>query len=380
MLPDTHALGLDPGRLDTALTAACRAPSLHNSQPWRFRVGPDVIELWADPERVLAAADPEGREQRMACGAALLTLRLALRGFGVLPTVTVLPDRARPDLIAEVRRGGERPPSPEELRLLAAVPRRHTNRRPFADAPVTAGELTALQRAALDEGAWLHVVDDPTERVQVAELAVAAAQGPARRPGVRRRAQAVDGRHGGARRRRARHRGRSAPPTPGPVGAAGLRRLLGRHGHVRGAARGRRVTSHLSGRAARSAPGRPCRRCCSPPPRTAWRRRSSPSSSSCPARGNGCGAWCGAPSSRRRCCASGAASRCPRHRAGPSPRSSGPRWRRPEREPGRRARARRGGDAGRLADRALPGTPRRRPGPAAARRRPPRSAPACDGR
>ena len=93
MLPDTHALGLDPGRLDTALTAACRAPSLHNSQPWRFRVGPDG---------------------------------------------------------------------------------RHTNRRPFADAPVTAGELTALQRAALDEGAWLHVVDDPTERVQVAELAVAA--------------------------------------------------------------------------------------------------------------------------------------------------------------------------------------------------------------
>ena len=174
MLPDTHALGLDPGRLGTALTAACRAPSLHNSQPWRFRVGPDVIELWADPERVLAAADPEGREQRMACGAALLTLRLALRGFGVRPTVTVLPDRARPDLIAEVRRGGERPPSPEELRLLAAVPRRHTNRRPFADAAVTAGELTALQRAALDEGAWLHVVDDPTERVQVAELAVAA--------------------------------------------------------------------------------------------------------------------------------------------------------------------------------------------------------------
>ena len=175
MLPDTHALGLDPGRLDTALTAACRAPSLHNSQPWRFRVGPDVIELWADPERVLAAADPEGREARMACGgAALLTLRLALRGFGVLPHRH---RAARPRPAGPHRPGaprGERPPSPEELRLLAAVPRRHTNRRPFADAPVTAGELTALQRTALAEGAWLHVVDDPTERVQVAELAVAA--------------------------------------------------------------------------------------------------------------------------------------------------------------------------------------------------------------
>jgi nitroreductase len=173
-MPDTHTLGLDADQLRATLTTACRAPSLHNSQPWRFRVGPDVIELWADPERGLPAADPDGREQRMACGAVLLTLRLALRGLGVRPTVTVLPDRARPDLMAEVRRGGERPATPAELRLLAAVPRRHTNRRPFADVPVTAGELSALQRAALDEGAWLHVVDDPAERVQVAEMAAAA--------------------------------------------------------------------------------------------------------------------------------------------------------------------------------------------------------------
>ena len=32
------------------ITAAARAPSVHNTQPWRFRVGPDVVELWTDPE------------------------------------------------------------------------------------------------------------------------------------------------------------------------------------------------------------------------------------------------------------------------------------------------------------------------------------------
>jgi hypothetical protein len=107
-MPDTRTLGLDADQLGATLTTACRAPSLHNSQPWRFRVGPDVIELWTDPERAMPAADPDGREQRMACGAALLTLRLALRGLGVRPT-----GHARtswPRSAAEVS-GRQRPPS-----------------------------------------------------------------------------------------------------------------------------------------------------------------------------------------------------------------------------------------------------------------------------
>ncbi|MGI5132811.1 Acg family FMN-binding oxidoreductase [Pseudonocardia sp. CA-107938] len=168
------ALGLTSEDVVGLLTAAGRAPSLHNSQPWLFRVAPDVIEVWADPTRRLPAADPHGREQRLACGAALFNLRLALHGLGIRPLVTLQADRAYPDLIATIRYGGRKPPTPSQRDLLAAIPRRRTNRRPFTDQPVTGTELTALRRAAVEEGAWLHVVDDPDERAQLQDLSAQA--------------------------------------------------------------------------------------------------------------------------------------------------------------------------------------------------------------
>src|SRR6185436_5012412 len=122
------ALGLSPDQVASLLTAASRAPSLHNSQPWRFHVRPQVIELWADPERRLPAADPTGREQRLACGAALYNLRLALQGLGIRPLVTLHADGHHPDHLASVRYGGRRPSTPTQQQLLAAVAKRRTNR------------------------------------------------------------------------------------------------------------------------------------------------------------------------------------------------------------------------------------------------------------
>lgn len=168
------ALGLTRQQVNEVLTTAGRAPSLHNSQPWRFRVGPRSIALYADPECRLPAIDPDDRELRMGCGAALFTLRLALLGQGVRPLVTLLPDRAEPHLLAIVRSGGHREPTPEQRRLLAAVPRRRTNRHPFTDQVVTLPERYTLRRAAQEEGSWLHIVTDDHERARLRELAATA--------------------------------------------------------------------------------------------------------------------------------------------------------------------------------------------------------------
>jgi hypothetical protein len=50
---------------------AVLAPSSHNTQPWRFRVQNDTLELYTDPDRKLGVADPQDRELYMSIGAAL---------------------------------------------------------------------------------------------------------------------------------------------------------------------------------------------------------------------------------------------------------------------------------------------------------------------
>src|SRR5437588_11255882 len=65
-----------------AIEQACKAPSIHNTQPWRFRLAGGTFELYADTSRLVSGADPTGRELVISCGAALLNLRIALRQVG----------------------------------------------------------------------------------------------------------------------------------------------------------------------------------------------------------------------------------------------------------------------------------------------------------
>ena len=171
-IPET--LGLTPEKVEALLVTVGRAPSLHNAQPWRLRLDRDVIELHVDPDRRLPAADPDDRELRIGCGAALFNLRLALHGNGIRPLVTIFPDRDRPQLLATVRHGGGKPATPQQRRLLRAVPLRRTNRNPFVDEPVSRPEQAALRRAALDESGWLHIIDDPRRRPALREIAARA--------------------------------------------------------------------------------------------------------------------------------------------------------------------------------------------------------------
>src|SRR5512143_839636 len=90
---------------------AILAPSTHNTQPWRFVVTSDRIELWSDPSRLLPQIDPEQRQLFMSCGAALMNLRLAIRRFGHSERIQCLPDPRHPDLIARVSPTDAAPPA-----------------------------------------------------------------------------------------------------------------------------------------------------------------------------------------------------------------------------------------------------------------------------
>jgi nitroreductase len=160
----------------TALAAAASvggfAPSIQNTQPWRWRVHGTVLELKAVRERQLSITDPLGRMLTVSCGAALHHARVALDAEGVASTVERLPDRTVPDLLARITVTGPALVTHEAVRALQTIRIRHTDRRPVAPTVVPTDALEAVRQAAEAEGAHLHYLrpDD------VVELASAAAR------------------------------------------------------------------------------------------------------------------------------------------------------------------------------------------------------------
>ncbi|GAA1830930.1 Acg family FMN-binding oxidoreductase [Actinomadura chokoriensis] len=158
----------------TAVEDAVWAPSVHNTQPWRFGLHGARISLSADIDRRLDVADPDGREMLISCGAALYNLKTSLRTLGYTPHVRLLPDPDRPHLLADIdlEPGGQ--PDQQTLREHAQIRRRRTHRGGFRPDPVPAGVLSAMRHDAEREGARLVEAVDVHVKEALAALTEAA--------------------------------------------------------------------------------------------------------------------------------------------------------------------------------------------------------------
>jgi nitroreductase len=148
--------------LTDCIRAAVLAPSLHNSQPWRFRIGRGRIDVYADRRRRLGVLDPTARELMISIGAAIFTLRVALRRRGFVPVIDLYPRERETDLVARMTAARSAAPTPAAEALAEAISRRHTNRWPFAGREVPAESLDQLRDAARREGARLTVAGPST--------------------------------------------------------------------------------------------------------------------------------------------------------------------------------------------------------------------------
>jgi nitroreductase len=150
------------------------APSLHNAQPWRFRVDRDHVDVLLDRTRLIPVADPKSRQAHLGLGAAAYLLRLALSTKDRSVEMVPWPDPGDPDRVARLTVGGRHAATPEDHRLLAAVPARRTVRTPFSTTTVPVPLQVAWRDHAETEGAGLRWVAAPGERVGVAALVAAA--------------------------------------------------------------------------------------------------------------------------------------------------------------------------------------------------------------
>lgn len=161
----------DKATLEAALALAVRAPSVHNSQPWRWRIGDESVHLYADPARHLPHIDPARRDLMLSCGVALQHFTVALSALGWATEVHRFPNPADADHLAGVEILGAAA-NDQDIALAAAIPRRRTDRRWFSSWPVPSGDTALMAARAARAGISLRRVEDESELAAVVAQAV----------------------------------------------------------------------------------------------------------------------------------------------------------------------------------------------------------------
>jgi len=177
--PKTHANDYSSGatyavKLKSLLYYAALAPSIHNTQPWRFEVRNKSILLYADESRRLSIADPQARQLHISCGAALDHLSLAFRYHELEPLVELFPITKNVQCIAQISIQGTCPCSILEKSLFNAMKDRHTTRAPFLPQRIDseiAEELTNIISMNINR---FTGISDPELRNKVVKLVMQA--------------------------------------------------------------------------------------------------------------------------------------------------------------------------------------------------------------
>jgi nitroreductase len=163
-----------PSPVHRLVRAAILAANPHNTQPWRFRVTPGTVDLFADRTRNIGTIDPYLREMHIGLGCALENLLLAAPASGFACELELLPTPSDPAHVASVRL---KPQTVSTSALYEAIPRRHTNRGAYDSRPVSAATLEQMQALAGDlplvTVKWLVT---PDARRQLGEQIVQATQ------------------------------------------------------------------------------------------------------------------------------------------------------------------------------------------------------------
>ena len=150
-----------PAQMRELIRYATLAPSGHNTQPWKFAVAGDVIEIIPDYTRRLPAVDPEDRELWISLGCALENLVIAAPAAGYAAEVAYpTPDADK--ITVHLRKAsvpGSRAGAVSDT-LFAAIPHRQNNRSLYSGQPVPLAEMKTLAAIQSETGVSLHIITD----------------------------------------------------------------------------------------------------------------------------------------------------------------------------------------------------------------------------
>ncbi len=162
----------DVGIIKSGLKLACRAPSIHNSQPWHWVLDGSVLQLFVDRLRLVDIADSSGREAIMSCGATLDHLRVAMAALGWQATTERFPDPDNRDHLATVEFRPLEFVSEVQYQRADAILERRTDRLPLRPPKFWAWFVPELHKTIGDSGTVMLDVLSNEVRPQLASASV----------------------------------------------------------------------------------------------------------------------------------------------------------------------------------------------------------------
>jgi hypothetical protein len=149
------------------------APSTFNTQPWKFRVTSEGIEIFGDYSRRMPIADPGNRELLISIGAAVMNLRVAAAHHGFACFVTYNYSGSSEEPLAFARLIPHMPSDAvgrRRAQLWPRIPQRHTDRNAFLGSRIPAAVVHRIQQCAVSSDASVAVSVDGSLNERIAGL------------------------------------------------------------------------------------------------------------------------------------------------------------------------------------------------------------------
>jgi hypothetical protein len=161
--------------LKNAVLLACRAPSVHNSQPWLWVAGDGALRLFIDRHRTVPGTDDSGRDAIISCGAALDHLRIAMLAGGWHSEIERFPNPKDPDLLASFAFSSVDHVTDTQRNRADAILQRRTDRLPL-NRPAYWDLFEPVLRSTIDDGpVALDVLSDDVRPLLVEAAGLAEA-------------------------------------------------------------------------------------------------------------------------------------------------------------------------------------------------------------
>lgn len=164
--PMASGLANPDARMRELVRYAALAPSSHNTQCWRFRIGERSVSILPDLQRRCPAVDPDDHHLFVSLGCAAENLLQAAAAMGLHGDPVF--DSGADGALGIALTPAKPLPSP----LFEAIVHRQSTRTEFDGKPLSNDELRSLQAAGTGNGVRVHMITAPQAMASVLDFVV----------------------------------------------------------------------------------------------------------------------------------------------------------------------------------------------------------------